>query len=201
MPDDRDGKPSIGANGSAVLTVPNLLSLARIAAIPPLVWAIVHHGSEAAGLIGFAIVASTDWLDGYIARRTGAVSRLGKLLDPVADRLVVVGVVAALVVRDALPVWAAALVVARDVALLLVGAAALWARGVRIDVRPIGKAATFALMLGIPLIAWGAFDLPLAGAATVGGWAAYAVGIALAYVAAGRYSVDLRRALSADAGT
>ena len=188
------------ASTSAVLTVPNILSFARIATIPFLVWAVVHHGTERVGLLAFAIVASTDWVDGYIARRTASVSDLGKLLDPVADRLLVVSLLVALVVRHAFPVWAALLIGVRDVALLVVGAVVLARRRVRIDVRPIGKAATAALMLGVPLVAWGNLRLWLAGAARPVGWAAFGIGIALSYTAAAMYAADLRRALaSADA--
>jgi cardiolipin synthase (CMP-forming) len=188
------------ASTSAVLTIPNVLSFARIATIPVLVWAIVHHGTEEAGLLGFAVVASTDWVDGYIARRTGTVSELGKVLDPVADRLVIVAVLVALVVRGAFPPWAAALIVVRDAALLLVGAFVFARRGVRIDVRRIGKAATAALMLGVPLIAWGALDLWLGPVATAVGWTSFAVGIVLSYSAAAWYAVDLRHALTTSAG-
>jgi cardiolipin synthase len=188
------------ASTSAVLTIPNILSFARIATIPVLVWAIVHRGTEEAGLLGFAVVASTDWVDGYLARRTGSVSELGKVLDPVADRLVIVAVIVALVARGAFPLWAASLIVARDVALLVVGAFVLARRGVRIDVRRIGKEATAALMLGVPLIAWGAFDLWLGPVTTAVGWTSFAIGIVLSYSAAAWYAVDLRRALAARAG-
>jgi cardiolipin synthase (CMP-forming) len=190
MPADRE------ASTSAVLTVPNVLSLARIVTIPLIVWAIVHHGTEAAGLLAFGIVASTDWLDGYLARRTGRVSEVGKILDPLADRLAVVSVLVALVVRDAFPPWAAALIVVRDVALLLVGAWVLARRGIRIDVRMIGKVATLALMIAVPSIAWGSFDLWLAPIGSVVGWSAFAIGIVLSYAAAGWYAVDLRSALA-----
>jgi cardiolipin synthase len=187
------------ASTSAVLTIPNVLSFARIATIPALVWAIVHRGTEEAGLLGFAVVASTDWVDGYVARRTGSTSDLGKLLDPVADRLVIVSVLVALVVRGAFPLWAAALIAVRDLTLLVAGGAVLARRGVRIDVRRVGKAATAALMLGVPLVAWGALDLWLAPAATAVGWASFAVGIVLSYAAAAWYTADLRRALAASA--
>jgi cardiolipin synthase len=135
-------------------------------------------------------------VDGYVARRTGRVSELGKVLDPVADRLAIVAVLVALVVRDAFPVWAAALIAVRDVALLVVGAWAFAARGVRIDVRTIGKAATLALMFAVPAIAWGALGLWFGRAASIAGWTAFAVGIALSYAAAAWYAADLRRALA-----
>lgn len=181
---------------SAILTVPNALSFARIASIPLIAWAIVHRGTEAAGLVAFGLIASTDWIDGYIARRTHQVTEVGKILDPLADRLAIVAVLGALVVRGLFPVWAAAVIIVRDVALLLVGAIALWRRGIRIDVRRVGKAATLALMIAIPAIAWGQLDLWAGAAASIVGWLAFAAGIVMSYVAAGLYVGDLRRALS-----
>jgi cardiolipin synthase len=189
--------PQRQASTSAVLTIPNALSFARIATIPAIVWALVHRGTEAAGLVAFGVIASTDWIDGYVARRTHRVSELGKLLDPLADRLAIVAVLVALVVRDAFPLLAAALIVVRDLALVLVGAVALATRDIRIEVRTIGKAATLTLMVAVPSIAWGAFDLWPATAATIFGWIGFAVGIVLSYAAAGRYAIDLRRALEA----
>lgn len=181
---------------SAILTLPNALSFARIASIPLIAWAIVHRGTEAAGLVAFGVIASTDWIDGYIARRTHQVTEVGKILDPLADRLAIVAVLAALVVRGLFPVWAAALIVVRDVALLLVGAIALWRRGIRIDVRRIGKAATLALMIAIPAIAWSELDLWAGVAASIVGWLAFAAGIVMSYAAAGLYVGDLRRGLA-----
>lgn len=181
---------------SAILTLPNALSFARIASIPLIAWAIVHRGTEAAGLVAFGVIASTDWIDGYIARRTHQVTEVGKILDPLADRLATVAVLAALVVRGLFPVWAAALIVVRDVALLLVGAIALWRRGIRIDVRRIGKAATLALMIAIPAIAWSELDLWAGVAASIVGWLAFAAGIVMSYAAAGLYVGDLRRGLA-----
>jgi cardiolipin synthase len=190
MPPDRH------ASTSAVLTVPNVLSFARIATIPVVVWAIVHRGTEAFGLLAFAILASTDWIDGYVARRTGRVTELGKVLDPLADRLAIVALLVALVVRGAFPAWAAALIVARDGALVLVGALAFWTRGIRIDVRRVGKIATLSLMIAVPAIAWGRLGLWAGAAASIVGWAAFVVGIVLSYAAAAMYAADLRRALS-----
>jgi cardiolipin synthase len=197
MPADGNAstEPSRSPRRSAVLTVPNVLSFSRIVAIPFVAWAILHEGTEAVGLLGFGLLASTDWIDGYVARRTGSVTELGKVLDPVADRLAVIAVLIALVVRDAFPLWAAALVVVRDALLLIAGAVVLSTRGIRIDVRPIGKAATLLLMTGIPFVAWGAFDLWLGDVATVVGWIAYAAGIVLSYAAAVRYALDLRAAI------
>ena len=181
---------------SAWLTVPNLLSLVRILTIPAFVALIVDHDTTTAGLVLFAGVVATDWVDGWLARRTGRVSELGTVLDPVADRLAIASVLLAFVVRGVFPLWAALAILVRDVAILVVGAALLGSRGVRIDVRFVGKAATLTLMVAIPLIAWGNLDLPLGGALLVVGWIGLAAGIVEYYVAAALYVGDVRRALA-----
>jgi cardiolipin synthase (CMP-forming) len=177
-----------------VLTIPNLLSFARILLIPAFVALLLHHGTEASGLMLLGLVVSTDWVDGTVARRTGQVSELGKILDPVADRLAIGAALITLVIRGAFPLWAAILILARDT-LILVAGLYLLSRGRRIDVRFIGKVATFALMVAVPAIAWGNFGLALEATARAIGWIAFAVGIVEYYVAAALYAFDLRDAL------
>jgi cardiolipin synthase len=181
---------------SAVVTLPNLLSFLRILLIPLFVFLIVHHPTTTTGVLVFAAVSATDWVDGWVARRTGQVSELGKVLDPTADRLAIAAGLIALVVRGAFPLWAALLILVRDAVVGLAGVAALAGRRVRLEVRFIGKAATFMLMLAVPGISWGTLDLPLAQAALVVGWVCFAVGIVEYYVAAGVYASDIRRALA-----
>jgi cardiolipin synthase len=189
-------------NGSLdrIATVPNLLSLLRILLIPLFVLLLLHHGTEMAGLLLLGGVVATDWVDGYLARRTGQVSNLGKVLDPVADRLAIAAALVALVVRHAVPLWAALLVLVRDAVVLLAGAAVLARYRVRLDVRWIGKLATFALMWGIPLIAWGNFELFLDRVAEPLGWVVYWIGIVLYYAAAVIYAFDLVRGVRAARG-
>ena len=177
-------------------TIPNLLSFLRILLIPVFVVLIVHEPTTTAGLLLFGAVVATDWVDGWVARRTGQVSELGKVLDPTADRLAIAAGLIALVVRDVFPLWAALLILVRDVVILIVGGAVLATRHVRLEVRFIGKVATFMLMLAIPMIAWGNLGLPLDDAALVVGWTSFAVGIVEYYVAAGAYVGDIRRALA-----
>ena len=181
---------------SAVFTIPNLLSFLRILLIPVFVALIVHEPTTTAGLLLFGAVVATDWVDGWVARRTGQVSELGKVLDPTADRLAIAAGLIALVVRDVFPLWAALLILVRDVAILIVGGTVLATRHVRLEVRFIGKVATFMLMLAIPMIAWGNLGLPLDDAALVVGWTSFAVGIVEYYIAAGAYVGDIRRALA-----
>ena len=109
-----------------VATVPNALSLLRILLIPVFVALILRHGDEEAGLALLVGVVATDWVDGYIARHTNQVSRIGEVLDPVADRLAILAALAALLARGAFPLWAALLVIVRDGAVLIAGGVVLW---------------------------------------------------------------------------
>jgi len=194
---DDAGQTAEGATpaSSRILTLPNLISALRILLIPVFVALIVDPDTTTIGVIVFGFVVATDWVDGLIARRTGQVSELGKILDPLADRAVILAGLVALVVRDVFPLWAAALIVVRDVAIVAGAVFLLAGRRVRIDVRWVGKLATFSLMTAIPWIAWGNLGLPLAEAALVCGWAAFAVGIVEYYVAAWVYLQDIRGAL------
>lgn len=182
------------AQTDRVLTIPNVISFLRIALIPVFVALIVDPDTRRAGLVLFAVVVATDWVDGALARATGQVSELGKVLDPVADRLAIAAGLIALVVADAFPLWAALLILVRDVTVLIAGLVLLSKRRARIEVRHLGKVATFALMAAIACIAWGSLGYPLAPAALACGWAFYAVGIVEYYVATVLYVGDLRRA-------
>jgi cardiolipin synthase len=185
------------ASLSRIATVPNLLSFVRILLIPVFVALILHHGTEGAGLVLLGMVVSTDWIDGYIARHTGQVSNLGKVLDPVADRMAIAAGLIALMVRHAFPLWAGLLVLVRDGLVILAGAAMLLWLKIRMDVRWIGKVATFALMVAIPLVAWGRFGLWLHRVAEPVGWIVFAGGIATYYLAAVVYALDMAAAVRA----
>lgn len=190
---DRSGEPASASN--RVLTVPNAISFARIATIPVFCALIVDRDTTPWGIVAFGLVVATDWIDGTIARRTGQVTELGKLLDPLADRTAIAAGLIALAVRGVFPWWAAALILVRDVSVLVAGALLL-RRGVRIDVRRVGKVATFSLMIAIPAVSWGSLGLWPSPAALAIGWLAYAGGIVQYYIAAAAYAVDLRRALA-----
>ena len=189
-----EGRPPQGSS-RRVLTVPNVISFSRIALIPVFFLLIVDPDTTTAGVILFAVVIATDWVDGTIARRTGQVTELGKVLDPVADRLAIAAGIIALVIRGVFPVWAAVAILARDLVVLLAGAYVLSRTHVRLDVRWIGKVATFSLMVAVPAVSWGALDLPLGAAGTTIGWVCFTVGIVEYYLAAFAYARDAREAL------
>ena len=191
-----EGHPEPGS-GRRVFTLPNVISFLRIALIPVFFALIVDPDTTTAGVVLFGVVIATDWVDGTIARRTGQVTELGKVLDPVADRLAIAAGLIALVIRDVFPLWAAVAILGRDLVVLLAGAYVLSKVRVRLDVRWIGKIATFTLMVAIPAIAWSELDLPLGAAGTVVGWVCFSVGIVEYYVAALAYAQDARQALRA----
>ena len=181
---------------SAVVTVPNILSFARIATIPLFCWLTANEQTRIWGILLFAVVVSTDWVDGYVARRTGQVTELGRLLDPIADRLAIAAGLVTFAIVGIFPFWAALLILVRDGVVVLGGAVLLWGRNIRVEVRGIGKIATFSLMAAITWIAWGNAGGPLGDVLLVGGWLAYVVGIVEYYLAAGLYAIDVRDALA-----
>lgn len=138
-----------------VLTVPNALTVLRLIAVPGFLWLLL--GPHADGAAAWVLVGSgfTDWLDGYVARATGSISRIGQLLDPLADRLFILGALGGLLLRGLVPWWWPVLLVARDLALAVL-MAALKRRGVvGLPVHFPGKAATFSLLLSFPLLVVG----------------------------------------------
>ena len=183
--------------GERILTIANALSLVRVLLIPAFVILIVDRDTSRIGLVLFGIVLATDWIDGWVARRTRQVTELGKLLDPLADRLAILAGLVAVVVRGVFPLWAAIPILGRDGAILVAGAALLSSRRARIDVRFVGKAATFSLMSAIVLVSWGNLGMPLPRAFLALGWVAYGIGIAEYGVATAMYVGDLRRAFVA----
>ena len=127
-----------------VITIPNAVSVLRLLLIPVFVWLVLIEQTAWAGAL-LGVIGATDWIDGYLARRLDQVSEVGKMLDPIADRLaVVVAVILGLVV-GVLPAWFGWGIIIREV-VIGVGAIYGWTKGVRrLDVRWLGKTATFFL--------------------------------------------------------
>jgi cardiolipin synthase len=135
-----------------ILTIPNLVSFARLLAIPVFWWALLVEDNVELAAWLILIIGSTDWVDGYLARRLNQVSELGKVLDPIADRLMIASALIGGLIAGVLPPWFVWALIAREV---LVGGMALYlaAKGAEpIDVRWLGKAATFALYGAVPAI-------------------------------------------------
>jgi cardiolipin synthase (CMP-forming) len=179
-----------------VLTVPNLITLARLACLPVFLWLLFGREDRAAAAALLAVLGITDWVDGYLARHLGQVSELGKILDPVADRLLFIVGAGGILIDGSVPTWFGVTVLVRET---LVGGATvvlamLGAR--RIDVTWFGKAGTFGLMIAFPLFLASHSDLSWADAAGVLAWLAGIPALALSLYAAVLYVPIARRALS-----
>jgi cardiolipin synthase (CMP-forming) len=171
---------------TAIRTVPNAVTLVRLLLMPVCAYLLATE-RYGWGLVLTALVGSTDWVDGWLARRTGQVSRLGQLLDPLADRLLIASVAIALVFQGVVPWQAAVLLVARDL-VLLCGWPLLKRRGIEPpEVILLGKAATLVLLCALPVLTLGATDLALADAARLLGLAGLWVGVAMYYLAGAVY--------------
>lgn len=134
-----------------MLTLPNVITSIRLCLIPVFVWLLFGRHNRAGAAVMLAALGSTDWVDGTVARRFDQVSNLGKILDPVADRVLLGTAVICILVDGAVPAVIAIPVVAREV-LVSVAVLVLAALGAkRIDVTWAGKMATFANMVAFPL--------------------------------------------------
>lgn len=125
-------------------TVPNVLSVIRLIGVPIFLWLALGPRADGWAVAVLAVAGLTDWLDGRIARRWHQVSRIGQMLDPVADRLYIFATVIALTLRDVIPLWLVIVLIARDVCMACL-MPALRTRGfTSLPVHFVGKAATFA---------------------------------------------------------
>lgn len=134
-----------------IWTIPNAISFLRLLGIPLFLWLVLVQQQDIAAFVVLAVAGATDWVDGYLARLLNQRSRVGELLDPLADRLYIAATLIGLAARGFIPWWLVAVIAARDLMLLLtvpmlkrLGKAAL-------PVTYIGKSATFALLWGFPL--------------------------------------------------
>jgi len=180
-----DGVPVEGED--RILTLPNLITLVRLSCLPVFLWLLFGRDDRvwAASLLG--ALGATDWIDGYIARRWHQVSTVGKVFDPVADRLLFFVAGVAIIVDGSVPLWVAWLVLGREVVVTVatLGLAAAGAR--RIDVTWWGKAGTFGLMWAFPMFLASHGKLFWREQAEWLAWATTAPGLVFSYVALALY--------------
>ena len=183
------------AGSDRILTVPNAITVVRLCLLPVFLWLLFVQEDRANAAWLLAALGTTDFLDGYIARRFDQVSDLGKVLDPVADRLLFFVGAGGILIDGSVPVWFAVAVLIRE-ALVAGATLALAALGAkRIDVTWYGKAGTFFLMISLPLflgskstVGWADQVEPLA-------WLAGIPGLVLSWYAALLYVPLARQAL------
>jgi cardiolipin synthase len=161
-----------------VVNVPNLLSFLRILLVPVFLWLLLDELFLAAIAV-LAFAGLTDFLDGFLARKLNQTTKLGKMLDPVADRLYIFATLLALSATGYVPWWLAGLVILRDV-LMLVSLPVLASVGYRsLPVHYLGKASTFALLYSFPLLLMGKIFTEAAFIITPIAWAFALWGVAL----------------------
>ena len=130
--------------------LPNLLTLGRIAAVPLVVFLLFFDSRESgfwAAAI-FSVAAITDWLDGWLARKWGVVTILGKFLDPLADKLIVMAAFIMMIPLGRVPAWAVFLILARDIIVSGLRSIAS-SEGVVIDASDLGKYKTIFQMVAV----------------------------------------------------
>lgn len=153
-----------------IVTVPNIVTLVRLLLLPLYLWLLFATPYTTAALVVFAIAASTDWVDGQIARRTNQVSKIGKLFDPLVDRLLIAVGVISIYLLGRLPLWILVYLVVRDCLLLLGGRYLLSKVGEVPPVIYIGKFATAFLMFGFCFLLLGMPEVPGLGLSFAPAW-------------------------------
>jgi cardiolipin synthase (CMP-forming) len=175
-----------------VWTVPNLITVVRLACIPLFLWLLFGRDDVVAAALLLGALGATDWMDGFVARRYGQVSELGKMLDPIADRLLFIVGIGGIIVAGAAPLWFAWLVVAREVLFGGTVVVLTLAGMQRFDVTFAGKAATLLLMFAMPAFMLGSSDIATSGFFQLLGWLFGIPGLILSYYTAIRYIPTLR---------
>ena len=171
-----------------VVTAANCITAVRLLGLPLFVWLTAFEGAYGLGFATLVLVGTTDWVDGYVARRFDQVTKLGKLLDPLIDRAMIATAGITLLAIGFIPWWVVAAIVARDVALLTAGFVIFGRDNPNIPVSNLGKFATACLLIGVPGFLLANMDWS---GATVLGYVAYGyciLGIVTYYVAGWQYA-------------
>lgn len=154
-----------------VWTVPNVISFARLLGVPLFLWLVLGPHADGWAVVLLAVAGLTDFLDGKLARAWHQVSRLGQMLDPVADRLYILAIIIGLALRQFIPWWLVAVLVARDVMLACL-VPVLRSRGfTSLPVHFLGKTATFLLLYAFPLVLLASVGGTVGDVCRVVGWA------------------------------
>ena len=184
-PDDRP--TTAGVASGRIFTVPNVISFARLLGVPLFLFLFLVVRADVAAVVVLAVGGTTDWVDGYAARRLRQVSRLGELLDPLADRLYILATLLALTARDVVPWQFTAALLARE-AMLAACLPVLRHYGYGPPpVHYLGKTATFILLTAFPVLLLATAAPGTAAVAGPIGWALALWGLVLYWIAGGFY--------------
>jgi cardiolipin synthase len=189
--------PAIAAS-DRIWTIPNVISFIRLLGVPLFLYLLLGPHHDVAAVVVIAIGGTTDWVDGYVARRMNSVSRLGTLLDPFADRLYILAMLFGFTVRGVIPYWLTAALVLRE---LVLGIALLVLRRHGYGPPPVhylGKTGTFVLLFAFPVVLLGRAVPSLDWWAGPVGWGLAWWALALYWAAGVLYLIQTARLLRAD---
>ncbi len=172
------------ANPNAIVTIPNIITVVRFLGTPLFVWLVLAKEQYGWGVFVLAMMGCTDWIDGFVARKLNQASKLGRMMDPLADRVALVAVVITMVIAHILPLWLLLLLLIPDVVLLAV--TLYFFRGdAGLKVTMLGKTRTAALMIGTPMLLLAkALDSELT---SVAAWVILGAGMVMHVIAFSQY--------------
>lgn len=178
-----------------VLTAPNLITLLRLLCLPIFLWLLfsVEDKAGAAWLLG--ALGSTDWVDGWVARKFGQQSSFGAVFDPTVDRGMFIVAVLAIVIDQSMPLWFAVAVLIREISVAAAMVIATAFGMQRFSVSIWGKRYTFLLMFAVPLMLLAADDGRGAQLVLVGAWVFAIPGLIMSYMTAFGYIPKIRQNL------
>jgi cardiolipin synthase len=177
----------LGIFDDKILTVPNIISLARLGCIPIFLWLLFSQDDRFSAALLWGVVGATDWVDGWWARRFDVVSEFGKLIDPVTDRAVLIVGIFAVGIDGSVPWWLVILTLAREVLVAVAGLVLGALKARRIDVTWWGKCATFGLYFAFPFLLAGASDIGIADWFRWAGWICAIPSLVYSYLSAAQY--------------
>ena len=190
--------PAPVAASDRIWTVPNMISFVRLLGVPLFLYLLLGPHYDVAAVVVLALGGTSDWVDGYVARRLGQVSRLGELLDPFADRLYILATLLGFTVREVVPWWLTAALLSREAVL---GVALLVLRRHGYGPPPVhyvGKTGTFVLLAAFPILLLAAAVPATTAVAGPIGWGLAWWGVGLYWAAAALYLAQTAQLVRAD---
>lgn len=169
-----------------VLTLPNVLTVVRFLGVPLFIWLVLEKQEYGFAALVLAIMGSTDWVDGYIARRFDQMSNLGRVLDPIADRLSLIAVAITLVIAGVVEWWYLTALLVPD-AILLTLSLYYFHGHPDLPVSRIGKIRTALLLVGTPLLVLSKLPIPGTAAYFVAAWIFLGLGLVGHWIAGYNY--------------
>ena len=193
VPPERERQ--LGIFEDKILTVPNMISLARLACVPVFLWLLFAQDDLWAAAWLWGAIGATDWVDGWWARKFDVISEFGKFVDPLTDRVALIVPILAIAIEGVVPWWLVIATLAREGLVALAGLALSAMGGRRIDVTWWGKVATFGLYFAFPFLLAAASDHSTAAGFEIAGWVVVVPSLIYSYLSAAQYIPLARIAL------